>query len=150
VRSRTAFLGIPALLLAAVVGCTSADGARPAPGAGGAQPSYVVPDGAPGFCEQLASATELTELPTSIAVLVTGPDVEARTQVSKAIRELRAVLADARDVAGQEGVAAALDELVTVLTQLSGGVVTDAVRAAVSTGLEQVGAQTQPVCEFPT
>jgi hypothetical protein len=149
VHSRTAVLGISALLLA-LAGCTSDDAVAPAVDQDLAQPSYVAPDEAPAFCEKLASSAELTELPTSIGTLVAGPDIEARTQISQTVQELRGVLTDVRDENGHEDVATALDSLITALGQVVDGGVTDSLRAAVSAGLEQVGAQAQPLCGFPT
>ncbi|WP_040337186.1 hypothetical protein [Candidatus Blastococcus massiliensis] len=150
-RNRAAaFLGLPALVLAAIVGCGADDEARPEAGVEVALPSYDPPDGAPGFCADLASTRELGALPTSMGALAAGPDVEARTQVSRAVRELRDVLSDIRDDGDHDDLAAALDGVVTALGQVIEGEATDQVRAAVTSGLEQVGATAQPVCGFPT
>lgn len=143
-------LGVAALVLAAVAACGPPDDARPGADADAAVPSYAPPEGAPGFCTRLASAGELRRLPTSIGTLVAGPDVEARTQLSQAMRELRTVLADVRAEGGSDGLAAALEELADALGAVVVGPLTEPVRISLSAGLAQVGALAQPACGFPT
>lgn len=147
-------LGLPVLvLLASLAACGPDEDARPAaaPDTGtAAAPAYAAPDGAPGFCSRLASGEELTRLPVSVGLLVTGTDVEARAQIGRVMRELRGVLADVREEGGHDGLATALDGLVRSLGSVVVGPLTDAVRGSVTTGLQQVGAQAQPVCGFPT
>jgi hypothetical protein len=143
-------LGVPALLLAAVAACGPADDARPAAATDAAVPSYEPPDGAPGFCTRLAAVDELGRLPESLGMLLTGADVEARTQVSQAVGELREVLAEVRENGGHEQLATALDDLVRALGSAVDGPLTAAVGASVSAGLAQVGEQAQPPCGFPT
>lgn len=142
-------LGVPALLLAAVAACGPADDLRPTADAHSAVPSYEAPDGVPAFCARLASLGELNRLPASIGMLVTGADVEARTQVSQVVRDLRTVLADVRDEGGHEEVATALEDLVRGLGAVVEGPLTGPVADAVSGGLRRVGALTQPACGFP-
>lgn len=137
-----------ALLLAAVAACGPAEDARPA-GATAAVPSYEAPDGAPGFCTRLAEVGGLDRLPASVGELLDGPDVEARTQVSQVVRDLRTVLADVRDEGGHEEVATALEDLVEGLGAAVDGPLTGPVADAVTGGLRQVGALTQPACGFP-
>lgn len=141
--------GLPALALAVLVGC-GADAAEPAAEVEVAMPSYVAPDGAPAFCTGLAGSRELGALPASMGTLTAGADVEARTQVSRAVRELRAVLADVRDDGEHDDLATALDGLVRSLGEVIDGELSEPVRAAVTSGLEQVGATAQPACGFPT
>jgi hypothetical protein len=148
VRNRAAAcLGLPALALALVVGCGADDDARP--DADSALPSYSAPDDAPSFCDELAATREVDALPASIGLLVAGPDVEARTQVSRAVRELRDVLAEVRDDGGHDDLSTALDGLIGSLGQVIDGDVTDPVQAAVTDALEQVGVTAQPACRFP-
>ncbi len=145
-------LGVPALLLAALVACGPDQDARPrtADTVGAAVPSYAAPDGAPGFCARLASGEELARLPVSIGLLVAGTDVEARAQIGRVMRELRGVLADVREEGGHDGLDTALDGLVRSLGSVVVGPLTDAVRGSVTAGLQQVGAQAQPACGFPS
>lgn len=143
-------LGVPALLLAAVAACGSVDDARPAAAADAAVPSYEAPAGAPEFCARLASLDELGRLPESLGTLLTGADVEARTQVSQAVGELREVLSEVRENGGHDQLETALDELVQALGAVVDGPLTAAVGDSVSAGLAQVGEQAQPPCGFPT
>lgn len=143
-------LGVPALLVILLLSCGPEDEPTPAPDDDVALASYVPPDDAPGFCAGLAASGELLRLPASVGTLVAGPDVEARTQVSRAVQELRDVAADVRDDAGPEPLAEALEELVGALRQVLDGELTDPVRQAVIAGLEQVGDSAQQVCGFPT
>lgn len=145
-------LGVPALLLAAVAACGPADDARPAAAAAeaAAAPSYEAPAGAPGFCARLASLGELGGLPASIGTLLAGADVEARTQVSRAVGELREVLSEVRDEGGHDQLETALDDLVRALGAAVDGPLTASVGGSVSAGLAQVGERAQPPCGFPT
>ncbi len=140
---------MPALVLAALAGCVPADDAPPS-GATAAVPSYVAPAGAPDFCTGLAAVGGLDRLPASMGALLRGTDVEARTQVSQVVRDLRTVLSDVRDEGGHEEVATALEDLVQGLGAVVEGPITGPVADAVSGGLRQVGALTQPACGFPT
>jgi hypothetical protein len=141
-------LGVSALLLAAVAACGPADDPRPA-GAAAAAPSYEAPDDAPGFCTRLAAVGGLERLPASMGALLGGTDVEARTQVSRVVRDLRAVLAGVHDEGGHEEVATALEDLVRALGSVVDRPFTGPVADAVSAALGQVGAQAQPACGFP-
>lgn len=143
-------LGVPALLMIALLSCGRDDQATSASDDDVALPSYVAPDGAPGFCGRLASSGELSRLPASVGTLAAGTDVEARIQINRTLQELRDVLADVRSEVGQEQLATALDGLVGALWQVLDGALTDPVRDAVSDGLQQVGDRAQPVCGFPT
>lgn len=111
---------------------------------------YEAPAGAPDFCNRLAALTELDRLPVSIGTLAAGTDVEARTQVSGAMRELRVALSGVRSEGGHDGLAAALDRLVLALGQVGDGPLPDPVRGEVTAGLEQVAVEAQPACGFPT
>lgn len=142
-------LGVPALVLAALAACGPADDARPAAG-GAALPSYDAPAGAPDFCTRLAGIGGLNRLPVSVGTLLSGAHVEARTQVSQVVRELRGVLADVRDDGGADDLGTALEELVQSLGSAVDGPLTPPVGDAVAAALQQVGAQAQPLCGFPT
>lgn len=141
--------GLPAVVLAAVTACGSTEGPPSATGTDAAVPSYEAPADAPGFCAQFASMSELNRLPVSIGTLAAGTDVEARTQVSGVVRELRAVLAGVRAEAGHGDLATALDGLVQALAQVGDGPLTARVRGEVTAALEQVDVQAQPACGFP-
>jgi hypothetical protein len=143
-------LGVPVLVLAAVAACGPGEDASRRADADGALPAYEAPEDAPGFCSRLASVSELDRLPLSVGMLTAGADVEARTQISQVIRELRAVLTDVRADGGHAALSNALDDLVRALGSVVDGPLTDPVRAAVSAGLQQVGAEAQPTCGFPT
>lgn len=143
-------LGVSAVVLAAVAACVSSEDPSPPAGADVALSAYQAPGGAPGFCDRLASLQELGRLSVSIGTLAAGPDVEARTQVTAAARELLAVLSDVRTEGGHDGLATALEGLVGALGEVGNGPLTDPVRGAVTAGLDQVGAQAQPACGFPT
>jgi hypothetical protein len=143
-------LGVPAVVLAALTACMSSEESGPPVDADVALPAYEAPGGAPGFCTRLASLEELDRLPVSIGTLAARTDVEARTQVTSAARELLAVLSDVRTEGGHDGLATALEDLVGALGEVGGGPLTDRVRSAVTAGLEQVGVQAQPACGFPT
>ncbi|WP_137160616.1 hypothetical protein [Blastococcus sp. CCUG 61487] len=147
-RSGVVGLAVAAVLAAALTGC-GGDDDRAIPD-DAALPAYLAPSGAPDFCTDLAASRELGDLPTSMGTLTTGPDVVARTQVSRAVQEMRNVLAEVRSEGGQEQLAAALEELVAALRSVLDGELTDPVRAAVSDGLRRVGEQAQPTCGFPT
>lgn len=143
-------LGVPAAVLAAVTACVSSEDPGPRADADAALPAYEAPGGAPGYCARLAALEELGRLPDSIGALTAGTDVEARTQVSGAVRELLVVASDVRTEGGHDGLATALDGLVEALRQVGDGPLTDPVRGGVTAGLEQVGLQAQPACGFPT
>ncbi|MDT0278308.1 hypothetical protein [Blastococcus goldschmidtiae] len=143
-------LGMSAVVLAAASACVSSEDPRPPVDAAGALPAYEAPGGTPAFCHRLASLEELGRLPVSIGTLAAGTDVEARTQVTSAARELLAVLSDVRTEGGHDGLATALEGLVGALGEVGNGPLTDPVRGAVTAGLAQVGTQAQPACGFPT
>lgn len=145
-------LDVPALVLLVLLGlaaCRPDDDTRPA-ARGAALPAYDAPAGTPDFCARLAGIGGLSRLPVSIGTLVSRVDVEARTQVSQVLRELRGVLSDVRDDGGAEELEAALDELVQTLGAAVDGPTTPPVGDAVSAALQEVGAQAQPSCGFPT
>lgn len=141
-------LGVPVLVLAALAAC-GPDNARPVDAAA-AVPSYEAPDGAPDFCSRLAAVGGLDRLPASMGTLLDGPDVEARTQVTQLVRDLRTVLTDVQDEGGHEELAVSLEHLVQGLGAVVDGPLTGPVADAVSGGLREVGALTQPACGFPT
>lgn len=143
-------LGVPAVVLAALTACMSSEESGPPVDPDVALPAYEAPGGAPGFCTRLASLEELDRLPVSMGTLTARTDVEARTQVTSAARELLAVLSDVRTEGGHDGLATALEDLVGALGEVGSGPLTDRVRGAVAAGLEQVGVQAQPACGFPT
>lgn len=140
-------LGLPALVLVALAACGSDDAP---PAWAGAVPSYVAPADAPHFCARLAAVGGLDRLPASMGSLLRGTDVEARTQVSRLARDLRTVLSEMRDEGGHAEVATALEDLVEGLGAVVEGPLTGPVADAVSGGLREVGALTQPACGFPT
>jgi hypothetical protein len=143
-------LGLPVVLLAGLAGCTSTDDPASVERPDVAVMAYKAPAGAPGFCSRLATLTELGGLPASIGMLVAGTDVEARTQVAGVVRELRGVLSTVRSEGGQQDLVTALDGLVQALGQVGEGPLPDPVRSGVTAGLDQVAAEVQPLCGFPT
>lgn len=143
-------LGLPAVALAAVTACASADGPSSTTVVDAAVASYEAPAGAPAFCARLASLEELGRLPVSIGTLAAGTDVESYLQVSDAVREMRDARSDVRPGGGHDGLVSALDDVVEALEQVADGPLTDPVRVAVTAGLEQLDAQAQRACGFPT
>ena len=148
---RPGVLGLLALFLAGIAaGCTaSAEGDAAPRRADVALPSYTADGDAPEFCALLAGSTRLTVLPSALGRLAgEAGNVEARLDLSGAINELEAIHQDLGS--GDRELATALDDLVGALTRARDGSLTAGVRDAVSTGLDDVGRLTQPLCEFPT
>jgi hypothetical protein len=113
--------------------------------------SYAPPSGAPGFCSTLAGSTHLTDLPEAVGTLTADPkDIEATLALTAAISELGDVLDGVREGVGFLELDTSLELLAAALRQAREGPLTDAVRTAISTGLDDVGRQVQPVCGFPT
>jgi hypothetical protein len=113
--------------------------------------SYASPSGAPGFCAALAGTTKLTGLPLAVGTLTADPtDVEAGLALTAVIDELQVVLDEVRAESGFLPLDAALEGLTGALREAREGSLTDALRTAISAGLEDVGRLAQPVCGFPT
>src|SRR4051812_2638356 len=145
--------GLLILLLLATTACSSptADaGARTAP-QDAAVASYSPPAGAPGFCSTLAQGSQLPKVSDAMGVLAVAPgDVGAKVTLGDAVTELRGVLQEMKSQGGPLEVEAAVEHLVSALQQAKNETVTDAVRAAVFDGLDDVGSGVQPICGFPT
>jgi hypothetical protein len=142
-------LVLPGVVLAATA-CTGENPRARAQPAGAAVQSYAAPSGAPGYCESLATTTHLTEVPVALGTLTARPgDVEAKLALRAAVDELQAVGEQVSQNARTAELGTALDDLVAALDRAEGGPITDSVRSAVSTGLDEVGRLVQPVCDFP-
>jgi hypothetical protein len=116
-----------------------------------ALPSYVAPARAPGFCELLARSTHLTALPAALGRLSVDPaDADARQEVAGAVTDLRPVLDDVRYAVEYADLETAVENLVTTLTEVSGGRLRDDVGERVGSALTTLGELAQPACEFPT
>ena len=112
--------------------------------------NYSPAEGVPAWCARLAGSPHLTGIPAAIGALTAREgDVEAKLALAAAVDDLEAVAAEIPEGA-QTDIAAALDGLAVSLTQATDGPLTDSVRAAVTTGLDDVGRLVQPICEFPT
>ena len=112
--------------------------------------SYAPPSGAPGYCASLAGSTQLTRIPTAIGTLTARPrDVESKLALAAAADDLRIVGEQVPRNGGTAELGASIDDLLTALTDATDGPVTDSVRSAISTGLDDVGRLVQPVCDFP-
>ncbi len=143
--------GLLILLLLAITGCSSADAGAPRLPPDAAVASYVPPAGAPSFCSTLARGGDLVGVSRAMGVRTVAPqDVEATLALSGAITELRGVLGDMKSQGSPHGLEASVENLVNVLQQARDGTVTDALRTAVVSGLDDVGSRLQPICGFPT
>jgi len=112
--------------------------------------SYAPPSGAPGYCASLAGSTQLTRIPTAIGTLTARPgDVESKLVLAAAADDLRVVGEQVPRDGGTAELRTSIEALVTALADATGGPVTDSVRSAISTGLDDVGRLVQPVCDFP-
>ena len=60
------------------------------------------------------------------------------------------MLDDVRTHPGLLALDRSLEQLAGALRKAGDGLLTDAVRTAIRTGLDDVGQQVQPVCDFPT
>ena len=148
---RLPVLGLLISLLGVMAGCATADAAPRVERADVAVRSYASPSGAPGFCAALAGSTHLTGLPVAVGTLTADPgDVEARFALTAAISELQDVLDDVRTHPGFLALDRSLEQLAGALRKAGDGLLTDAVRTAIRTGLDDVGQQVQPACDFPT
>lgn len=147
---RSRVLGL-LVLLGATTACSGAEAQPWIDRTHAAVQSYAPPSGAPGYCTLLAGSTHLVGIPVAIGTLTARPgDVEAKLALSAAVGDLRAVGEEVARDAGTAALGAALDDLTAALTRAEAGPITDSVRSAVSTGLDDVGLLVQPVCDFPT
>ena len=150
-RAPGLLLFVMAVFVVAASGCTDAESARPAAGADAAVPSYAAPSGAPVFCADLAATTHLTDIPEAVGRLTADPrDVEAGLALTAAMAELDAVIDRVRVTVGFRELDTSLEVLVGALEHARDGSTTEAVRTAISTGLDDVGRKTQAVCGFPS
>ena len=148
---RLRVVGLLFLLVACTAACTGSDAELQVTRADVAVRSYTPPSGAPGFCAALAGSTHLSRLPEALGTLTADPDdVEATLALTSAIGELQDVLDEVRDRSGFLALDRALAQLTNAIRDARDGPLTDAVRAAIGTGLDDVGHQVQPVCDFPT
>jgi hypothetical protein len=149
--SRLRDLGLVVLLLGGTAACTHAGTAPPENGGDVAVRAYSPPSGVPGFCALLADSTHLTGLPEAVGTLTVDPgNVEARLLLTAAIAELDDVLADIGEDPGFFLLDRSVDELLTTLRDVRDGGLTETARTAIASGLDDIGDQVQPVCEFPT
>jgi hypothetical protein len=147
-RLRVLGLLVPLVGLAA---CTTAAAEPQLTRADVAVRSYAPPTGAPDFCAVLAGSTQLTGLPEALGTLTADPkDVEATLALTSAIDELHEVLDEVRTRPGFLALDEALQQLADALREARDGALTDAVRTLIADGLDDVGHQVQPVCDFPT
>jgi hypothetical protein len=148
---RLRVLGLLIPLLAATAGCTATEAQPRSTRADVAVRSYAPPSGAPGFCSTLAGTTHLPDLPEALGTLTADPeDVESTLALTAAIGELTYVRNEVEDGPDVTDLVSSLDGLVSALRQARERPVTDAVRTAISTGLDDVGRQVQLLCGFPT
>jgi hypothetical protein len=138
------------LLLLSATGCTGDADDEPQDTAS-AVASYDVPPGAPEFCARLAAARHVDDIPAAVGGIAAGaPAADTRAHLLAAMDELRYVLAAVREDGGYVQLDAALDDLIAALQGTTGGRLTQSAQAAITAGLDDVGRETQPVCEFPT
>ena len=148
---RLRVLGLLFPLVVGIAGCGGSDDEPQVVRADVAVRSYTPPSGAPGFCAALAGSTHLTRLPEALGTLTADPnDVEATLALTSAIGELQDVLDEVRSGPGFLALDRSLAELTDAVREARDGPLTDAVRAAISDALDDVGQRAQPVCDFPT
>ena len=140
-----------AVLVGALAGCGPDRAAAPAAAAAEvAVPAYAAPPGAPPFCVRLSRTTALPEVPPALGVLVADPGNEpALHRLGEAVTELEGVLADVVDVGGHAHLTAGIESLLAFLHSATVNPVDDGLRERISTWLDVVGHEVQPVCEFP-
>lgn len=137
------------VLVTATAGCT-AQAAETHAADGLAVPAYQPPAGAPRFCTELAGSTHLATLPRAVGTLTAkSDDVDARHDVSLAIADLEPVLTEVRARPGYPALETALADLVAALHKATEAPLDDGITQAISSGLDAVGEQAQPVCRFP-
>jgi hypothetical protein len=144
--SRAALLGLLALLMS-TTGCVS--GASRAEDAAAAVPAYTPPAGAPPMCERLAGSSHFVDIPHAIGRLASGTQiVEARTELAAARRELRAMVTDLPQ--GESPVLrAAAEDLTDALREVLDRPDDASARAALVSGVAELVAQLEPVCDYP-
>jgi hypothetical protein len=144
-------LGLLLLLLAGIAACTQGEVPSTAPQIDVAVQAYTPPSAAPGFCAGLADSRQLPQVPQAVGTLVAEPgEVEATLVLTGAITELEDMLDDIRERPGFLALDRSVDELVTTLRKARDGRVTEAVRVAITEGLDDIGHRVQSVCDFPT
>jgi len=137
------------VLVTATAGCT-AEAAETHAADGIAVAAYQPPAGAPRFCTELAGSTHLTTLPRAVGTLAAkSDDVDARHDVNLAIADLEPVLTEVRARREYPALDTALADLVAALHKATEASLDDGVTKAISSGLDAVGEQVQPVCRFP-
>lgn len=148
---RLRVLGLLFTFVACTAACDPSDAEPQVTRADVAVLSYSPPSGAPDFCAALAGSTHLTGLPEALGTLTADPDdVEATLALTSVIGELQDVLEEVRARPGFLALDRALARLTDAVREARDGPLTDPVRAAIGTGLDDVGHQVQPVCDFPT
>jgi hypothetical protein len=142
--------GLLVLLVAGAGGCSTPGATASLERADVAVRSYAPPSGAPGFCTALAGSTHLTDVPSAVGTLTADPeDIEAGLALTAVIGELTDVLDGVRAHPGFLELGRSLEQLAGALREAREGPLTDAVRTAITTALDDVGRQVQPVCGFP-
>ena len=145
-----------ALLCLSLAACTGSQ-APPADRAGEFEPAVAglaewrAPDDAPEFCTVLAEAEHVDEIPDAVGRLLADPsDTQQAWRLTQSSGELQEARDVAREESGHADLAAALDDLVEVLTLAAPGPVDERMSERIADGLAAVGRYAQPACEFPT
>lgn len=143
------YLVLGLIVLAATVAFGSDE--QPAPDRTAvALPSYTPPVGAPGFCTLLADSTRLTRIPTAVGTLAARPDDGvALGDLTAAVTELQIVLDEIVGTDRYAQLEATLHDLTAALSEATDEPVTEGAWRRIGRGLDDLGAQVQPLCEFP-
>jgi hypothetical protein len=139
------------LVLLGGVACTGGEATETVTRADAAVPSYAPPDDAPGFCLMLAGSPHVDRVATAIGTLAARPgDAEAKLDLATATDLFAAVREEIGTDEERARLGDALDDLVAALSDAGSGDVTETLRKAISSRLEDVGRLVQSDCDFPT
>lgn len=146
-RSRTRAAGLLASLLL-LSACAAGEASAERPDA--AAPGYRAPSGAPELCGRLAGAVHFTGIPHAVGRLAAGTGVpQARSALTDARDELRALTAELPTSADRE-LSAAVDDLAAALRAVVDAPRDDDARAGLVVEMDQLVAELQPVCGYPS